>query len=200
LQRVRRRFCKVATTTARGRAPNGALRVTRTGIELAALPLRHSTEGGEPMSKIEQSIDVNVPVRTAYNQWTQFEEFPKFMDGITEVKQLSDTRLRWRSEIGGVEETWEAEIDQQVPDMRIAWHSVTGARNAGAVTFHRLSDTATRVMLQIDYDPEGIVENVGDALGAVSLRVKGDLQRFKEFIEALGSETGAWRGTVQAHQ
>jgi uncharacterized membrane protein len=152
------------------------------------------------MSTIEQAIDVNVPVRTAYNQWTQFEEFPKFMDGVTEVKQLSDTRLLWRSEIGGVEETWEAEIDEQVPDMRIAWHSVTGARNAGVVTFHRLSDTQTRVMLQIDYDPEGLVENVGDALGAVSLRIKSDLQRFKEFIEALGSETGAWRGTVQAHQ
>jgi uncharacterized membrane protein len=151
------------------------------------------------MSKIEQSIDVNVPVRTAYNQWTQFEEFPKFMDGITEVRQLSDTRLLWRSEIGGVDETWESEIDQQVPDMRIAWHSVTGAKNAGVVTFHRLSDDQTRVMLQIDYDPEGFIENVGDALGAVSLRVKGDLQRFKEFIEALGSETGAWRGTVSAH-
>lgn len=152
------------------------------------------------MSKIEQSIDVNVPVRTAYNQWTQFEEFPKFMEGVTEVRQLSDTRLQWRSEIGGVEETWEAEIDEQVPDMRIAWHSLTGAKNAGAVTFHRLSDSETRVMLQIEYDPEGFVENVGDALGAVSLRVKGDLQRFKEFIEALGGETGAWRGTVQAHR
>ncbi len=150
------------------------------------------------MSNIEQSIDVDVPVRTAYNQWTQFEEFPKFMDGITEVKQLSDTRLLWRSEIGGVSKSWEAEIDQQVPDMRIAWHSVTGAKNAGVVTFHRLSDTRTRVMLQVDYDPEGVVENVGDALGAVSLRVKGDLERFKEFIEALGHETGAWRGTVSA--
>jgi uncharacterized membrane protein len=150
------------------------------------------------MSNIEQSIDVDVPVRTAYNQWTQFEEFPKFMDGIVEVKQLSDTRLLWRSEIGGVDESWEAEIDEQRPDQRIAWHSVTGAKNAGVVTFHRLSDTKTRVMLQIDYEPRGIVENVGDALGAVSLRVKGDLQRFKEFIESLGTETGAWRGTVDS--
>ena len=148
------------------------------------------------MSTIEQSIDVEVPVRTAYNQWTQFEEFPKFMDGVREVRQLSDTRLLWRAEIGGVDETWEAEIDQQVPDMRIAWHSITGAKNAGVVTFHRLSDARTRVMLQIDYDPQGFMENVGDAVGAVSLRVKGDLQRFKEFIETLGSETGAWRGTV----
>ena len=148
------------------------------------------------MSTIEQSIDVEVPVRTAYNQWTQFEEFPKFMDGVREVRQLSDTRLQWRAEIGGVEETWEAEIDQQVPDLRIAWHSVTGAKNAGVVTFHRLGDTQTRVMLQMDYDPQGFMENVGDAVGAVSLRVKGDLQRFKEFIETLGSETGAWRGTV----
>ena len=148
------------------------------------------------MSTIEHSIDVEVPVRTAYNQWTQFEEFPKFMDGVREVRQLSDTRLQWRAEIGGVEETWEAEIDQQVPDLRIAWHSVTGAKNAGVVTFHRLGDTQTRVMLQMDYDPQGFMENVGDAVGAVSLRVKGDLQRFKEFIETLGSETGAWRGTV----
>lgn len=151
------------------------------------------------MSNIEQSIDVDVPVRTAYNQWTQFEEFPKFMDGIVEVKQLSDTRLLWRSEIGGVDESWEAEIDEQIPDKRIAWHSVTGARNAGVVTFHRLSDDKTRVMLQLDYDPQGVIENVGDALGAVSLRVKGDLQRFKEFIESLGSETGAWRGSIQQH-
>jgi uncharacterized membrane protein len=148
------------------------------------------------MSTIEQSIDVEVPVRTAYNQWTQFEEFPKFMDGVVEVRQLSDTRLLWRSEIGGVDETWEAEIDEQVPDMRIAWHSVTGARNAGVVTFHRLSDDKTRVMLQMEYEPHGVVENVGDALGAVSLRVKGDLRRFKEFIESRGNETGAWRGTV----
>jgi uncharacterized membrane protein len=148
------------------------------------------------MSTIEQSIDVEVPVRTAYNQWTQFEEFPKFMDGVVEVRQLNDTRLLWRTEIGGVDESWEAEITEQVPDMRIAWHSVTGARNAGVVTFHRLGDDKTRVMLQMDYDPQGVIENVGDALGAVSLRVKGDLQRFKEFIESLGSETGAWRGTV----
>lgn len=151
------------------------------------------------MSNIEQSVDVDVPVRTAYNQWTQFEEFPKFMDGIVEVRQLSDTRLLWRSEIGGVDESWEAEIDEQVPDERIAWHSVTGAKNAGVVTFHRLDDRKTRVMLQLDYDPQGILENVGDALGAVSLRVKGDLGRFKEFIESLGQETGAWRGNVQQH-
>lgn len=152
------------------------------------------------MSTIEQSIDVDVPVRTAYNQWTQFEEFPKFMDGVVEVRQLSETRLLWRTGIGGVDESWEAEIDEQVPDMRIAWHSVTGAKNAGVVTFHRLSDTRTRVMLQMQYDPQGVLENVGDVLGAVKLRVKGDLQRFKEFIESLGTETGGWRGTVQPHQ
>ncbi len=151
------------------------------------------------MSNIEQSIDVDVPLRAVYNQWTQFEDFPKFMDGIVEVRQLSDTRLLWRSEIGGVDESWEAEIDEQLPDQRIAWHSVTGAKNAGVVTFHHLSDTKTRVMLQLDYDPQGLLENIGDALGAVSLRVKGDLQRFKEFIEALGQETGGWRGSVQHH-
>lgn len=150
------------------------------------------------MSSIEQSIDVNVPVRTAYDQWTQFEEFPRFMEGVREVRQLDDKRLAWCADVGGKEKRWEAEITEQIPDARIAWRSRTGANNAGVVTFHRLDDQKTRVMLQLDYDPEGVVENVGDAVGVVSSRVRGDLARFKDFIEQRGRETGAWRGSINA--
>jgi uncharacterized membrane protein len=149
-------------------------------------------------SQIEQSIDVDVPVRTAYNQWTQFEEFPRFMEGVREVRQLDDRRLFWRADIGGKELTWEAEIAEQIPDERIAWSSRSGPCHAGVVTFHRLSDDKTRIMLQMEYDPKGIVENVGDFLGVMRARVSGDLRRFKEFIEQRGRETGAWRGHVEA--
>ena len=149
------------------------------------------------MSTIEKSIEVNAPVRTVYNQWTQFEEFPRFMEGVQEVKQVTDKRLHWRAKIGGQEREWDAEITEQLPDQRIAWRSTTGTANAGVVTFHRLSDNASKVMLQLEYDPEGFVENVGDAVGAVSQRVQGDLERFKEFIEARGRETGAWRGEIR---
>ncbi len=148
------------------------------------------------MSTIEKSIDVNVPVRTAYNQWTQFEEFPRFMEGVKEVQQLDNTHLHWKADIAGKEKEWDAEITEQTPDKRIAWTSRGGAINGGVVTFHRRSDATSTVMLQLAYDPQGIVENVGDALGVVSLRVQGDLERFKEFIETRGRETGAWRGQV----
>jgi uncharacterized membrane protein len=150
------------------------------------------------MATIEKSIDVDVPVRVAYNQWTQFEEFPNFMEGVLEVTQLDDKRLRWRASIGGKEKVWEAEITEQIPDDRIAWRSRGGAHNAGVVTFHRLADDKTRIMLQLEYDPEGMVETVGDAVGVVAARVKGDLERFKEFIESRGRETGAWRGEIPA--
>src|SRR5438445_525562 len=113
------------------------------------------------MSTIEKSIEINVPLSTAYNQWTQFEEFPQFMEGVREVKQLDDKRLRWRAQIGGKEVEWIAEITEQVPDSRIAWRTRSGAMHGGVVTFHRLSDPTTRVMLQMDYDPKGVVENVG---------------------------------------
>ena len=135
------------------------------------------------MSTLEKSIEVNVPVRTAYNQWTQFEEFPRFMDGVKEVTQLDDTHLHWKAEIAGQDKEWDAEITEQAPDQRIAWTSRGGAINGGVVTFHRLSDVTSKVMLQLEYDPQGFVENVGDALGVVSSRVQGDLERFKEFIE-----------------
>jgi uncharacterized membrane protein len=148
------------------------------------------------MSTLEKSIEVNVPVRTSYNQWTQFEEFPRFMEGVKAVKQLDDTRLHWKAEIAGQEKEWDAEITEQTPDQRIAWTSRGGAINGGVVTFHRLSDVTSKVMLQLEYDPQGFVENVGDALGVVSSRVQGDLERFKEFIEKRGRETGGWRGQV----
>lgn len=148
------------------------------------------------MSTIEKSIQVNVPVRTAYNQWTQFEDWPSFMEGVKEIKQLDDTHQHWRAEIGGKEKQFDVVLTEQIPDKRIAWHSTSGAKNAGVVTFHRISDDTTRVMLQMDYDPEGLVENVGDMLGFVTRRVEGDLERFKQFIESRGHETGAWRGTI----
>ena len=149
------------------------------------------------MSQILESIDADVPVRVAYDQWTQFEEFPRFMDGVESVRQLDDTHLEWSAEIHGVRKHWKAEITEQTPDQRIAWHATEGAENAGVVTFHHLSDTQTRVTLQLDVEPEGPVETVGDALGFVARRAKGDMERFKKFIEARGDETGAWRGTVE---
>ncbi|MGH8726636.1 MAG: SRPBCC family protein [Burkholderiales bacterium] len=149
------------------------------------------------MATVEQSVDVACPVRTVYNQWTQFEEFPRFMEGVREVTQLDETHLRWRAQVGGKEETWTAEIDEQIPDKRIAWHSTSGAKNAGVVTFHRVADDRTRVMAQFDYEPQGTVEKAGSAVGLDSARVKGDLRRFKEFIEQRASETGAWRGEVK---
>ena len=150
------------------------------------------------MASVIQSIDVGVPVSTAYNQWTQFEEFPRFMEGVNSVKQMGDKNLRWEAEIGGRTKEWTAEITEQIPDERVAWRSTSGAKNAGVVTFHRLSDRTTRIMLQLEYDPEGVVENVGDTVGVMSGRVAGDLGRFKEFIESRQSPTGAWRGEVPA--
>ncbi len=150
------------------------------------------------MASVVESIDVNVPVQVAYNQWTQFEEFPRFMEGVKSVTQIDDTHLRWVAEVGGKEEEWTAEITEQKPDERIAWRATSGAENAGVVTFHRIDDNTTRVTLQIDAEPEGVVENVGTALGFLNRRVKGDLERFKEFVESRGTETGAWRGEVEA--
>jgi uncharacterized membrane protein len=150
----------------------------------------------EKSSNILESVDVAVPVTVAYNQWTQFEEFPRFMEGVESVQQIDDRHLHWRAEIGGDVVEWDAEITEQIPDTRIAWRSLSGAKNAGVVTFHRLDDDHTRVALQIDYRPEGAVETIGDLLGVVKRRTKGDLERFKEFIEERGAETGAWRGEI----
>ena len=148
------------------------------------------------MATVEKSIDVDVPVSVAYNQWTQFKSFPQFMEGVKEVHQLDDTHLRWRAEIGGKEKEWTAEITDQLPDERIAWRSTSGPRNDGMVMF-RPSGERTALTLRIDYEPDGAVEAAGSALGVVSGRVEGDLKRFKEFVESRGVPTGAWRGEVK---
>jgi uncharacterized membrane protein len=148
------------------------------------------------METVEKSITVNVPVSTAYNQWTQFEEFPRFMSGVQEVRQEGDTHLFWKANIAGKDVEWEAEITQQEPDKRISWRSTTGAHNAGVVTFQPEGASSTRINLSLEYEPEGFVENVGSTIGMVGARIEGDLERFKEFIESRGTETGAWRGEV----
>jgi len=148
------------------------------------------------MANIIETIDVNVAVRTAYDQWTQFESFPAFMEGVESVTQLDDTHLHWVATIAGKREEWDAEITEQEPDMRVAWTSTSGARNAGVVTFHHIDDATTRVTLQMDWEPDGVIEAVGEKLGMDSRRVSGDLGRFKTFIEQQGQATGAWRGTV----
>jgi len=149
------------------------------------------------MTTVEESIEVEVPVRTAYNQWTQFEDFPRFMEGVEQVKQVTDTRNHWKADIAGVEREFDTEITEQRPDERIAWCTLDGPKQAGVVTFHRIADAKSKVMLQMEFDPEGITEQVGDKLGFVKRRVKGDLERFKRYIEAYGRETGAWRGEVE---
>jgi uncharacterized membrane protein len=151
------------------------------------------------MGTVEKSIEVDVPVTTAYNQWTQFEEFPRFMEGVREVRQMDDTRLYWKAEVGGREKEWYARIIDQEPDRRIAWQSEQGARNGGEVSFEPLDGSRTNISLRMEYEPEDFVESTGDVLGFVSRRVQGDLDRFKEFIEARGQETGAWRGSVSSN-
>lgn len=149
------------------------------------------------MSTHTATIDVNVPVSTAYNQWTQFESFPHFMEGVEQVRQTDDTHTHWVTKIGGVEREFDATITEQHPDERVAWKADSGPDQAGVVTFHRLDDGQSRVSLQLDFDPEGFVENAGDKLGFVDRRIKGDLERFKDFIEKQGNAEGAWRGDVQ---
>jgi uncharacterized membrane protein len=148
------------------------------------------------MSTITQSIDVDVPVTTAYNQWTQFESFPQFMEGVEEIRQLDATHNHWVVKVGGATREFDATVTEQHPDERIAWKSDSGPNHAGVVTFHKLSDNTSRVTAQMDIDPEGFLEKVGDKFGVVEGRVKADLQRFKAFIESRGSETGTWRGDV----
>lgn len=148
------------------------------------------------MSTVEKSIEVNLPVRTVYDQWTQFEEFPRFMEGVEQVVQLDDTHLHWVAEIAGVKREWDAEIVEQVPDQRVAWRSLGDPRNDGVVTFQSLGANSTRVTLFMDFEPDDLAEKMGDKLGFVSKRTEGDLKRFKDFIESRGVETGAWRGEV----
>lgn len=150
------------------------------------------------MPTIERSIEVGVPVSVAYDQWTQFETFPRFMHGVESVDQIDDTHLHWRANLAGTVEEWDAEITEQIPDKRIAWRSTSGAPNAGVVTFHRISDARAKVMLQLAYEPQTWAESLGDLLGVVTRRVEGDLERFRTFIEAREQPTGAWRGQVPA--
>ena len=146
---------------------------------------------------IEESVEVHVPVETVYNQWTQFEDFPRFMEGIDEVRQLDDTHLHWVASSGGGRREWNAEISEQRPDERVAWHATSGKRNAGVVTFHRLGDERSKVMVQLDFEPEGFRETAGSMLGLDRRRIKGDLERFADLMEEGSVEGGAWRGTVE---
>jgi uncharacterized membrane protein len=153
------------------------------------------------MERIEKTVEVGVPVHTVYNQWTQFEEFPRFMSGVKEVRQLDDTHVHWHAEVWGKDKEWDSEIVEQVPDRRIAWRSTSGdAPNAGAVEFEPLGPDRTRVRLIMEYEPQGPLEKAGDAVGAFSTRVQSSVEQFKKYIESRGAETGAWRGEVHGGQ
>ena len=152
-----------------------------------------SSKGG---SFVEDTIEVDVPVRTAYNQFTQFEDFPEFMESVIQIRQLDDTHLEWRARVAGKEECWQSEITFQIPDKRIAWRSTSGPANSGDVSFEPVSENRTRVNLRMSYRPPGLLEQVGDALGAVELELSRNLQNFKRFIESRQVETGSWRGVV----
>jgi len=148
------------------------------------------------MAIVEKTIEVDQPVTTVYNQWTQFESFPKFMQGVEDVRQLDDKRLHWKADIGFIKREWDAEITEQVPDQTIAWRSIGDVRNDGRISFQPVGGERTRVTVRFDYDPHGFVEKAGDQLHVVDQRIEGDLKRFKEFIESRGRETGAWRGEI----
>lgn len=152
------------------------------------------------MSRFEHVITVDAPIREVYNQWTQFESFPSFMEGVEKVVQRDDQTLEWTASIAGQERSWTADITDQTPDTRVAWKSTSGAENAGAVLFEPSGDGGTKLTLRIDVDPEGFIENVGDKIGAIDRRVKGDLERFKEFMESRGRATGAWRGEIHGDE
>jgi uncharacterized membrane protein len=149
------------------------------------------------MTTVDERIEVDRPISTVYNQWTQFEEFPRFMEGVESVQQLDDVRLHWKASIGGVKREWDAQIVQQEPDRIISWENMSGATNRGIVSFRPLDAARTEVSLHLEFEPEGLVEQAGDKLGAVSGRASGDLERFKEFIEERTTETGGWRGSVE---
>ena len=149
------------------------------------------------MASVTKSVDVNVAISVAYNQWTQFESFPQFMDGVESITQVDDTHSHWVTNVAGVKREFDTEVTEQHPDERVAWTSTGGdTKHAGVVTFHRLADAQTRVMIQIDWEPEGFVEKAGSAVGVDSHQVKADAKRFKKFIEERGAETGAWRADV----
>ena len=150
------------------------------------------------METVKETIEVNVPVSTAYNQWTQFADFPKFMDGVKSVEQLDDTHLRWVAEVGGESRDWQAEIVEQVPDQRIAWRATDDEGPNGLVRFEPLGEATTLVTVEMSYEPDGLKEQLGAKIGLDSRQVKEDLGRYKELVETMGSETGAWRGEVHS--
>ena len=150
------------------------------------------------MSTITESVDVKAPLSMVYNQWTQFEKFPDFMEGVEQVRQIDDTHLRWKVKIGPSVREFDATITEQHPDQRVAWKSDEGPEHAGVITFHRIDDETTRVTAQMDVDPEGFVETVADKLGVLGHRVKADMHRFQQVMEAQAGETGAWRGDIDA--
>ncbi|MFC5477991.1 SRPBCC family protein [Massilia suwonensis] len=167
------------------------------GMMLSKQMKKSRTQNGD--SSIIEAIEVNVPLRTAYNQFTQFEDFPQFMKSVKEIRQLDDKRLHWKANIAGEDKEWDAEITEQIPDKRIAWRSIGGVQNAGVVTFHKISDNVTRVTLQMDYQPDGALEAIGDAFGAVRMETRANLQNYKEMLEKRGAETGSWRGKIDQH-
>jgi len=183
-----------ARGAARGASAVGAT-VVGAGGAAASAAGKDATDAGMPAFE-EQSIEVEAPIRAAYDQWTQFESFPRFMEAIDEVTQLDDKRTHWRATVGGKTEEWDAEITEQTPDERISWRSTSGAPNGGTVTFDKRGEGRTRVTLRLEYTPRGAVEKTGAALGVVAGRVHGDLERFKGFVEARDGATGAWRGEI----
>jgi uncharacterized membrane protein len=182
---------RVVSLTAHGARNCGAIHVCCQRVQGTASERTKE----DSVSTVEKSIDVDVPVPVAYGQWTQFEEFPRFMEGVESIQQLDDTHLHWSASIDGVRREWDAEITEQHPDERVAWKATSGVTNAGVVTFHRIADDKTRVMLQLDLEPEGLVEKVGDLLGVVERQAAGDLERFKAFIEN-STATGRWMGDI----
>jgi uncharacterized membrane protein len=150
------------------------------------------------MERIQKSIEVDCPLQTVYNQWTQFEDFPRFMEGVKHVQQLDDKRLHWDVEIAGTLKEWNARITEQIPDHRIAWESEAGENTSGVVSFQADGPGRTRIDVELCYEPEGFLESAGDSIGVVSRRVESDLERFKDFIENRRRETGSWRGTIRA--
>ncbi|MEO8290733.1 MAG: SRPBCC family protein [Gaiellaceae bacterium] len=152
------------------------------------------------MASVTESIEINVPVSTAYNQWTQFEEFPTFMEGVESVTQTDETHLHWVAEIAGKRHEWDAEITEQRPDQVVAWRSLDGHYTSGRVSFEPVDESTTKITVEMEHETEGMVEALGSALGADSRQVKGDLKRFKELVESRGAETGAWRGEVEQGQ
>jgi uncharacterized membrane protein len=169
------------------------------GVKLAR-NMKGSSPASGGLSEVETSVEINVPVRTAYDQWTQFEEFPRFMDSVQQVHQIDDTHLHWKAKVGGKAKEWRAEITQQIPDQRIAWRSTSGPRNMGVVTFDKIGEGRTRVTLRMVYAPESLDERIGDAMGAMRLEAERNLNKFKNLVESRGQETGAWRSAVEGGQ